>query len=365
LKDLRIGKFADVIVNYSTRVKKGDIVQIDAFGVAAAPLVKEVYKKCLEKGASYVDYRISLPEMARTFYDNADSEQLGYFPMHKLDFMKEVDVYIGIAAAENAMEMAGVNHETMLAHNKLMRPIIDERVKNSRWLVCRYPTQGMAQDAGMSLEDYEDFLFSACNIDWEKESEKQEKLKHLMEGAERVRIKASDTDISFFIKGMAAMKCDGHRNLPDGEVYTAPVRDSVEGFITYNCPSLYQGKEFNNVRLEFEKGKIIKATSTGMDLELNRILDTDEGARYIGEFAIGVNRNITRPMRNILFDEKIFGSIHLTPGQCYDACDNGNKSAVHWDLVKILSGDGELFFDAVLIQKDGLFVHEDLLLLNS
>lgn len=365
MKDIRIGKFADVIVNYSTRVKKGDVVQIQAFGTAAAPLVKEVYRKCLQKGASYVDYQVSLPEMSRTFYDNADSDQLGYFPQHKLDFMKEVDVYIGIAAAENAMEMAGVDQESILAYNKLLRPIIDERVKNSRWLVCRYPTQGMAQDAGMSLEDYEDFLFSACNIDWEKESEKQEKLKCLMEKAERVRIKASDTDVSFSIKGMAAMKCDGHRNLPDGEVYTAPVRDSVEGFITYNCPSLYQGKEFNHVRLEFKKGKIVKASSPGMDLELNRILDTDEGSRYIGEFAIGLNRNITRPMKNILFDEKIFGSIHLTPGQCYDACDNGNKSAVHWDLVKILSGDGELYFDDLLIQKDGVFVHEDLLPLNS
>lgn len=365
MKDLRIGKFADVIINYSTGVKKGDIVQIDAFGVAAAPLVKEVYRKCLKKGAAYVDYNIGLPEMARTFYENADSEQLGYFPRHKLDFMKKVDVYIGIAASENAMEMAGVNQEIMVAYNKLMRPITDERVKNSRWLVCRYPTQGMAQDAKMSLEEYEDFLFSACNIDWEKESVKQESLKNLMEGVERVRIRASDTDVSFSIKGMAAMKCDGHRNLPDGEVYTAPVRDSVEGFITYNCPSLYQGKEFNDVRLEFKKGKIVAASSTGMDLELNRILDTDEGSRYIGEFAIGVNRKITRPMRNILFDEKIFGSIHLTPGQCYDACNNGNKSAVHWDLVKILSGDGELFFDDVLIQKDGLFVHEDLLVLNS
>jgi len=364
LKDIRIEKYADTLVNYSVNVKKGDIVQIVANGTGALPLLKEVYIKCLQVGAKYVDYNLVLPEISRTFYNHAHNDQLAYFPQHKMDFLKKVDVYIGISAAENSMEMAMANQENIAAYDRLMRPVLDERVKNSRWVVCRYPTHGAAQDAKMSLEEYEDFLFGACNIDWSEISKKQDKLKKLMDETCMVRIVASDTDLTFSIEGMAAQKCDGHRNMPDGEVYTAPLRESAEGCISYNCPSIYQGKEFNQVRFEFEKGKIVRAASPGMDVELNRVLDTDEGARYIGEFAIGVNPNINKPMRNILFDEKIFGSIHFTPGQCYEACDNGNKSAVHWDLIRILKGDGAIYFDDQLIQKDGLFVHETLLDLN-
>ncbi len=252
----------------------------------------------------------------------------------------------------------------MIAWSKVVRPIVDQRVKHTRWVITRYPTHGAAQEARMSLQEYEDYLFSACCIDWNAESKKQEKLKRLMDKADRVRIIAADTDLSFSIRGMPGIKCDGRYNIPDGEVFTAPVRDSVEGHITYNCPTLYQGKEFNGIRLEFAKGRIVKASAPGMDQFLNKILDTDEGARYIGEFAIGVNPGITQPMRNILFDEKIFGSIHFTPGQCYDECDNGNRSAVHWDMVKILKGDGEIRFDDQPIQKDGRFVHKDLLALN-
>jgi aminopeptidase len=185
-----------------------------------------------------------------------------------------------------------------------------------------------------------------------------------MDQADRVRIIASDTNLSFSIKGLPGIKCDGRFNMPDGEVFTAPLKTSVEGYITYNCPTLYQGKEFTGIRLEFSEGKIIKANAQGMDQQLNKILDTDEGGRYIGEFAIGVNPGIRVPMRNILFDEKIFGSIHFTPGQCYDECDNGNQSAVHWDMVKLLEGDGEIWFDDTLIQKSGRFVHPELLELN-
>jgi aminopeptidase len=252
----------------------------------------------------------------------------------------------------------------MIAHSKVMRPIADWRVKHTRWVITRYPTHGGAQEAKMSLEEFEDYLFAACCIDWNAESLKQDRLKTLMDRTEQVRIVASDTDLFFSIKGMPGIKCDGRFNIPDGEVFTAPVRDSVEGFITYNCPTVYQGKEFNNVRLEFRQGRIVAATSPGNDDALNRILDTDEGARFIGEFAIGVNPGITEPMRNILFDEKIFGSIHFTPGQCYDECDNGNQSAVHWDMVKLLRGDGEIWFDETLILKDGRFVHPDLQSLN-
>jgi aminopeptidase len=356
---------AEVLVNYSTRVKKGDVVLINAAGTEAIPLVKELYALCLDKGASYVEYEFSVPEINRLFYDHARKAQLAWFPQHKLDFMKRVNVYIGISASENSMVMAQADQRAMIAHSRLIRPIIDERVKNTRWVVTRFPTHGGAQEARMSLEEYEEYLFAACCMDWQAESRKQEKLKRMMDRTNRVRIKASDTDLSFSIKGMPAIKCDGRYNIPDGEVFTAPVRESVEGHITYNCPTLYQGKEFNGIRLEFVQGKIVRATAAGgMAGPLNKILDTDEGARYIGEFAIGVNPAITLPMRNILFDEKIFGSIHFTPGQCYDECDNGNRSAVHWDMVKLLKGDGEIWFDDVLIQKEGCFVHQELEGLN-
>ncbi len=364
MKDPRVTEWAEVLINYSTKVKHGDVVLISAGGIEALPLVKELYRLCLAKGAKYVEYEFSVPEINRQFYNSAKSEQLSYFPQHKLDFMKQVTVFIAIGAADNSMVMAQANQANMIAYAKLTRPIVDQRVKHTRWVVTRYPTHGGAQEARMSLEEYEDYVLSSCCIDWNIESKKQEKLKKLMDRADKVKIKASDTDLSFSIKGLNGIKCDGRYNIPDGEVFTAPVKDSVEGYITYNCPTIYQGKEFNGIRLEFSAGKIIKADSGTMTADLNKILDTDEGARYIGEFAIGVNPGIRRPMRNILFDEKIFGSIHFTPGQCYDECNNGNHSAVHWDMVKLLVGDGEIWFDDLLIQKDGRFVHKDLLQLN-
>jgi len=364
MQDPRIKEMADVLVNYSTRVKKNDVVLISASGVSCLPLVKEIYAQCLRKGAKYVEYDFSIPDINRLFYCNASQNQISYFPQHKLDFMKQVTVFIGIGSSENSMVMAQANQDNMITYAKVIRPVLDLRVKNTRWVVTLFSIHVVAQEARMSLDEYEDYLFSSCCIDWREESKKQSKLKKLMDRTEKVHITASDTDITFSIKGLKSIICDGRFNIPDGEVFTAPVRDSVEGYITYNCPSLYQGKEFNDVRFEFAKGKIVKASAGAASKPLNRILDTDEGSRYIGEFAIGVNPKISVPMRNILFDEKIFGSIHLTPGQSYEECDNGNRSAVHWDLVKILTGDGEIWFDNILIQQDGLFVHESLLDLN-
>ncbi|KAA0895310.1 aminopeptidase [Oryzomonas rubra] len=364
MKDARITQFAEILVDYSTRVKKGDVVLINAAGLEALPLVKELHALCLKRGAAYVEYAFSVPEIDCNFYNLANKQQLEHFPQHKLDFFKTLTVYIGIAAGDNSMVMANARQQAMVAYQKLTRPLVDQRVKHTRWVVTRYPTHAAAQEAKMSLDEYEDYLFSACCIDWHAESKKQAKLKKLIDKTKEVRIVAPDTDLAFSIDGLPGIKCDGRLNMPDGEVFTAPVRDSVQGHITYNCPSIYQGKEFNGVRFEFKDGRIVKASAdAGMSGALNKILDTDEGARYIGEFSLGINPGIRRPMRNILFDEKIFGSIHFTPGQAYDECDNGNRSAVHWDLVRILA-DGEIWFDGVLIQKKGVFVHKELLELN-
>lgn len=364
MRDPRVKQLAEVLVDYSTRVQPGDVVLISASGFESLPLIKELYVLCLQRGAKYVEYEFTNAEISRNFYNVATDAQINFFPQHRLDFMKQVTVFIAISAGENSMVMAQANQQNMIAYAKVIRPIADWRVKHTRWVITRYPTHGAAQEAKMSLAEYEDYLFAACCIDWNEESRKQDKLKDLVDATERVRIVASDTDLSFSIAELPGIKCDGRFNIPDGEVFTAPVKESVNGHITYNCPTIYQGKEFNNIRLEFREGKVVKATSPGMDAALNKILDTDDGARYVGEFAIGVNPGIREPMRNILFDEKIFGSIHFTPGQCYDECDNGNRSAVHWDMVKLLKGDGEIWFDDVLIQKDGMFVHDNLLSLN-
>jgi aminopeptidase len=365
MNDPRIERLADILVNYSTKVTKGDIVIIDFSGTRPLPLVREIYKKCLENGASYVEYNFSSEDLTKTFYDVATGAQLTYFPRHRMEAMKKATVSIGINGTENVQNYAHVDLPKMVKRDKVLRPIVNRRVDFTRWVITRYPTVGIAQDARMSLEEFEDFYFRACCIDWVDFAKKSACLQHIVTRGRDVRIKSSDTDLRFSIKGIPGVKCEGLRNMPDGEVYTAPVKDSVEGFITYNTPSLYHGKEFNGVRLEFKAGKIVSATcASGNVKELNKIFDSDQGARYIGEFSFGLNKNITQPIKNILFDEKIMGSIHFTPGQAYKGTDNGNRSSIHWDLVKILKGDGEVHFDGKLIQKNGTFVTKELKGLN-
>ncbi|MFL6558809.1 MAG: aminopeptidase, partial [Bacillus sp. (in: firmicutes)] len=230
----------------------------------------------------------------------------------------------------------------------------------------RYPTSSMAQLAKMSTEAFENFYFDVCNLDYGRMDQAMDSLKALMDRTDKVRITGPGTDLSFSIKDIPAIKCAGRLNIPDGEVYTAPVRDSVNGVVTYNTPSPYQGFTFENVKLTFRDGKIVEAESNDSS-RINKIFDTDEGARYIGEFAIGVNPFILNPMQDILFDEKIAGSFHFTPGQCYDDAFNGNHSNIHWDMVNIQRpeyGGGEMYFDDVLIRKDGLFVIPELEVLN-
>ena len=365
MKDPRIEQLAEIIVDYSTRVKKGDLVWIQFTGPAPLPLVTALHGLCLKRGAAHVEVRCGFPEIQRSFYDNASDAQIDFFPRHDLNLMKKADVFIAIRGDENARTLTSVPPDRLVRRSKVMKPITDWRVKHTRWVVLIYPTPAMAQDAGMSLAEFEDFIFDACLIDWKKMDKHMAKLERRLTEAEEIHLRASDTDIRFSKKGIAAVRCAGHCNMPDGEVYTAPSRTSAEGYIQYNTPSPYQGREYNNVRLAFKKGRIVDARCDGDQAGLDAIFDTDPGARYLGEFAIGVNQGIRSPIKEILFDEKIGGSIHLTPGQCYDECSNGNKSAVHWDLVKILNGDGELYFDGKLIQKDGKFVPKDLQPLNT
>lgn len=364
MHDPRVAALAKIFVEWSTRVKRGDVVLIHGIGAPTLPFLKELYKQCLLKGVKYAQVDMEFEEINSDFYQYGSQAQLSYLPQHKLDFMKQVDVYIAVRALENDMIHANANHNNVRLWQKTTKPILDQRVEHTRWCITRWPVNGMAQNAKMSLEEFTDFFFKCTVYDYAGLQKKQAKLAQMMKKADQVHITASDTDLRFSIKGLPAISCHGTVNIPDGEVFTAPVRDSVNGVITYNTPSIYMGKEFNNVRLEFEKGKIVKATCSGDNAALNKVFDTDQGARYVGEFAIGTNTEITQPMRSILFDEKIYGSFHFTPGMAYGECNNGNESAIHWDLVKLLHGDGEIKFDGVSIMKDGVFVHPQLLEMN-
>ncbi len=365
MSDPRIEKLAGILVDYSAKVRRGDIVMIDFSGTRPLPLVQEIYRRCLRRGATAVEYNFGAEELSRIFYEEAADHQLRYFPRHRLEAMKKATVYIGIGGTENVQNFAGIATAKMVKREKVLRPIINRRVDHTRWVITRYPTNGLAQDAKMSLAAFEDFYFRACNIDWDAFSKQMTVLERVVTRAKDVRLVASDTDLRFSVKGIPAVKCEGLRNMPDGEVYTAPAKDSVEGHITYNVPSLYHGKEFNGVRLTFRKGRVVDAScASGSRVDLVRILDADAGARYVGEFSFGLNKNITRPMKNILFDEKIRGSIHFTPGQAYKEADNGNRSSVHWDLVKDLNNDGAVYLDGKLVQKNGKFVTRELKGLN-
>jgi len=249
---------------------------------------------------------------------------------------------------------------------KKMRAVQDQRVKRTKWVVLRWPTPSMAQLAGMSTEAFEDFFFDVCTLDYRKLQPGMKALKGLMERTDRVQIKGPGTDLNFSIKGIPAVICGGDRNIPDGEVFTAPVKESVEGQLTFNAPSIYQGTAFDGIQLNFQRGKIVKASSNETK-KLNKILDSDAGARYIGEFSLGFNPRVFQPMRDILFDEKIAGSFHFTPGQAYEEADNGNRSQVHWDMVSIQRpdyGGGEIYFDGKLIRKNGEFLPKQLRSLN-
>jgi aminopeptidase len=303
--------------------------------------------------------------LIRQWVKGADDHQFKKQAELHLELMTRAAAYIGLRGSDNPFDLADIPQAQIDKQNKLFyKPVhLEERVKRTRWVVLRYPNNAMAQLAETSQESFEDFYFEVCCADYAKMSKAQEKLVALMKATDQVHIKSPGTDLTFSIKDIPIVKCDGERNIPDGEVYTAPVRESINGTIAYNTPSLYQGVVYTGLTFTFEKGKIVKATCDGDDNKLNEILDTDDGSRYIGEFAIGVNPFILHPMKDTLFDEKIAGSFHFTPGQCYDEAPNGNSSSIHWDLVLIQRpdyGGGEIYFDDQLIRKDGVFTDQDL-----
>ncbi len=359
-------ELAKKLINYSCSLKKGEKVLIEVKGTDGLPLAKMLIKEAYEIGAIPV-VNILENSIDRELLLNVTEEQLKIMAEADVLRMKQMDAYIGIRAAQNVYELADVPQEKIDLHTKLyVQPVHFDVRLTKKWVILRYPNQSMAQMSHMSTEAFANHYYSVCNLDYAKMSEAFEPLKKLMERTDKVHIKGKGTDLTFSIKNMGVVKCVGLCNIPDGEIYTAPVKDSVNGVITYNVPSEHNGFVYTDVTFEFNNGKIVYASSNNSE-RINKVLDTDEGARYIGEFAIGVNPHITTPMNDTLFDEKIMGSFHFTPGNCYEDADNGNKSTLHWDLVCIQTkeyGGGEIYFDDVLIRKDGIFVLDELKCLN-
>lgn len=360
--DMRIQQLAENLIRYSTDLKPGEKILIECFDCAhplAEALVEEAYKA---GGIPFLALKNN--RLTHALLKSASKEQLTMIGEWEAARMKEMDAYLGIRASENISELSDIPPHLMKLYQQCwMQPVhSDIRVPNTKWCVMRYPNGAMAQLANMSTRAFEDFYFNVCNLDYAKMADAMTPLVELMNRTDRVRIVGVGTDLSFSIKGIPAVKCSGLRNIPDGEVYTAPVRDSVEGTITYNTPAIYQGTTYENISLTFNQGKIVNATANYTE-KINQVFDTDEGARYIGEFALGVNPYIEKPMKDTLFDEKISGSFHFTPGMAYDTAFNGNKSAIHWDLICIQTpeyGGGEIYFDNVLIRKDGRFILPEL-----
>jgi len=297
---------------------------------------------------------------------DTDQDHAGLVRDIEMFRMKKMQAYIAIRGSGNANENSDVPSDRMVLYTKTLRPVLNYRVNKTRWVVLRWPSPSMAQAANMSTEAFENFYFDVCTMDYRKMAKAMVPLEKRMKSVDKVHLKGPGTDLTFSIKGIGAKSCNGKLNIPDGEVFSCPVKNSVNGTIQFNTPTLYSGTRFENVRLEFENGKVVNASSNN-NKRLNEILDTDAGARYVGEFAIGFNPFIQNPMCDILFDEKIAGSLHFTPGQAYEVADNGNRSAVHWDMVLIQRpewGGGEIWFDDELVRRDGMFVPKALKPLN-
>ena len=364
MTDSRYRKLASLLVEYSTELKKGDRILLDMIDVPdefSVELVRAVRKA----GATPV-VEVRHGRVTRELLLDINDAQAALIRDLELARMKKMQAYIAVRGSANASETADVPSERMALYSRVTRPVMNYRVSKTRWCVLRWPTPSMAQGAGMSTEAFENLFFDVCTMDYPRMARAMVPLEKRMKRADRVRLKGPGTDLAFSIKGIGAKMCKGDRNIPDGEVFSCPVKNSVNGQIHFNTPTIYSGAKFEGVGLEFKDGKVVKATANNTR-RLNEILDTDRGARYVGEFSLGLNPYILNPMCDILFDEKIAGSLHLTPGQAYNECNNGNRSAVHWDMVLIQRpdwGGGEVWFDDELIRKDGLFQPKDLKPLN-
>lgn len=362
----KLKELSSSIISYSFDIQENDRVLITCYSDKPKQLILNLIDKIVEsKGIPFV--RIIDSEIETHLLENMLDNKLESIKKQAEFDVKQYDCFIQIRYITNDYENRNVPDEVKKKVKSAKRDSDYIRINERRWVLLNYPSHLDAYKAGMSNQAYFDYALDVMTVDYKKMLDDIKPLKELMERTKEVRIISPGTDITFSIEGMPVVPCCGESNIPDGEIFTAPIRDSVNGKITYNTPSPYDGSVFHNVSLTFENGKIVSCTSDeGSDL-LENIFDTDEGARYVGEFSLGLNPRILNPMGDILYDEKIIGSIHFTPGSAYEDAFNGNKSNIHWDLVLIQRkeyGGGEIYFDHVLVRKDGLFVLPELEHLN-
>jgi len=366
MHDPRYDKLANTLVEHSTKVQPGEAVLLESFDVPEGMTIALMRAVTNAGGRPIVNVRQS--QVQRALLMDATEEIMNLNAAVALEQMRQVQVYIGVRGAWNTAELSDVPGEKMKLYTRLYQhPVhLEQRVKKTRWCILRFPLPSMAQEAQMSTEAFEKFFYEVCTLDYGNMQRAAVPLVDLMSATDRVHITGPGTDLRFSIKDIGVVPCYGSHNIPDGECFTAPVRDSVNGQISFNVPTIEHGTTHENVVLQMKDGKVAEATSS-QTKKLNEVLDTDDGARFIGEWSLAFNPYILSPMKDILFDEKIAGSFHFTPGQAYDEADNGNRSEVHWDMVCIQRpefGGGEIYFDDVLIRKDGLFVPEALQGLN-
>ena len=369
MRDPRMTSLAELLVTYSCGVGEGEKVLIEALDTPESFIMELISAVRRAGGLPFVSLRQN--RVIKHLYQQCTEAQMQEYGDIELYRMNKMNAYIGVRGTLNFAELSDVQQERLRLVNRLyFKPVhLEQRVRHTKWVVLRWPTPSMAQQANMSTDAFEDFFFSVCDLDYSRLSRAMDALVSRLENTDRIQLKAPSTDLSFSIKSIPIKKCDGRFNIPDGEVFTAPVKESVQGFIQFNAPTLHQGFSFNRISLRFANGKVVEATasSTEETERLNAILDSDPGARYLGEVAFGLNPRITRPIRDILFDEKIAGSVHVALGQAYEEADNGNRSEIHWDLLRSLTGKyggGEVLFDGTVIQRDGVFVVSDLKGLN-
>lgn len=353
MKDQRLSKLADVLLEHSLNVREGENVVIRS-GYLAKPLIDEFYKKSIDKGANTF---VHILDDAHKKYlmENASGKQLKNANVLYEDIYKKADAVLVIEAPENTKYLSNVDPKKNMENNKTLAPVLKE-ITSKRWVLTNYPVEAFAQNACMSLEEYEDFMFDAVLVDYKKMDQEMDKIINVFDTSDSIRIVGRDTDLTFSIQGRKGTKCSGQNNVPDGEVYYAPVTNSANGHIYYEFPAIRYGNQVDGARLEFKDGKIVSAKADKNEQFLNHMLDADEGARYLGEFGIGLNYGIKKFIKNILFDEKIGGTIHLAAGNAYEHSGGDNRSVLHWDMIKELRDVGEIYADGKLVQKNGIYL---------
>ncbi|MEQ8849462.1 aminopeptidase [Botrimarina sp.] len=367
MHDPRIDQLADVLLDHSCELKRGETILIEAIDLPEPDLVCALVGGAARRGATPL-VELKNQRVQAALYSNATEQGMKLAGGLERARMEKVQAYVGVRGAANGSQLKGVPSDRMdLYQEHWLRHVNDYRVPHTKWVVLRYPTDSFAQAADMPTEEFTDFYFDVCTADYAAMAEAQKPLVARLDAADRVKILAPGTELEFSIKGIPVIPCSGQRNIPDGEVFTAPVRESINGVIRFNTPSRYQGVVHSDIEFRFKDGQIVEASSSDTE-RLNKLLDSDDGARYCGEWSLGTNNRVRHPMLDTLFDEKIGGSLHLTPGNAYDEADNGNRSRIHWDLVLIQRedyGGGEVWLDDELIRKDGRFVPADLAGLND